>query len=131
MKAITLPSWDPGHPFDSLTVRFGLYIAFLLFSVVILAPLDVLKARASVQRNHPINEDGVTIPAAPEGLRELAPYADEEVIGFRDESMPYRSLWDAVQKVVKEEGWYALYRAFYVTLAITLLVGLTGVFQST
>jgi len=124
-----LRSWDLRHPIDTLTLPLGLYLVFLLFSVVILAPLDVLKARASVQRNHPINEEGVTVPAGPEEVQGLAQYADGDVIGFRDEGLPYKSTRDALVKLVMEEGWYALYRAYYVTLGMTLFVGLAGVFK--
>ena len=102
------------------------YILFLSLSFIVLCPLEVLASRLSVQRNHNKSETGVPVPIeeeTPSGLEFSG--VEEDVIGLRDEDQPYGGLWDTVKKVVDEEGWNTLYRAFYLTLAGTVFAGLT------
>jgi len=137
VRAVLVPSFKPGlyglsGAFDSFLSFLGLctYLFFLCLSFIILCPLEVLSARLSVQRNHPLNEDGVAVPASTGpsvedtvGLEYAG--AEEDVIGLRDEDQPYDSLWNATKKIVDEEGVPTLYRAFYLTLMGTVFAGLT------
>jgi len=132
-RSLFVPSFKPGlyglaGAFTGFWSFIGVvvYMLFLCLSFIVLCPLEVLAARLSVQKNHYKSENGVTVPVqeeTPPGLEFSG--VEEDVIGLRDEDQPYEGLWDTVKKVVEEEGWNTLYRAFYLTLLGTVFAGLT------
>jgi hypothetical protein len=81
----------------------------MLLAVGILTPLEVMTARLTLQRR------------GPETLEPLASDSDapsvyaERVMHFRTEEAPYTSLLDCGRKMVAEEGWSVLTRAWWLT----------------
>ncbi|KZV84439.1 hypothetical protein EXIGLDRAFT_753855 [Exidia glandulosa HHB12029] len=80
-------------------------------TAVLVCPLEVAVIRLSCQRPGPVNEVDPEEQARKEVIPESTP---EPVIRLRDTS--YNGLWDCLSTVRREEGWSALYRAFWVTL---------------
>ncbi|KAF8326607.1 mitochondrial carrier [Cantharellus anzutake] len=132
-RSLFVPSFTPGYRSSWGVLRgfwpfvgFVVYILFLCLGFIVLCPLEVLAARLSVQRNHYRSAGGVPAPVQeelPPGLEYSG--ENEDVIGLRDEDQPYEGLLDAMRKIVEEEGWSTLYRAFYLTLFGTVFAGLT------
>lgn len=148
-RALLVPSYTPNsfffnnEPLSSFGgfwayVGMGTYALFLVASVGVLTPLEVLSARLSVQRNHPrgatalptssANGAGATTEEREgmlsgthggedvDGVGLEYAGADEDVIALRDEDAPYLNLLDAYKKVVLEEGAGTLYRCWWLTL---------------
>jgi len=97
-----------------------IFILFSVSSTAVLCPLEVLATRLSVQRNHPRTDadcaiDGLADPAA-EYIGE-----EEDVIALRSEEDPYLGLTDCASRMVDEEGFSSLFRAWWLTMiAVTL-----------
>lgn len=143
LRALLVPSYQPngfffnGEPLSKFGgfwayLGMGIYSLFLIGSIVILTPLEVLSARLSVQRNHPIgatslptssNEEreGMLSGEGSQGLEYAG--AEEDVIALRDEDTPYTSLLEAYRKVIDEEGKGTLYRCWWLTLIATFASG--------
>jgi len=128
-RHLLIPSLHPREsPFPTETGFLAVmgmvaYGFFLIGSTLVLTPLEVVSARLSVQRNHPAGS--AEVPEADgEGSGLEFAGADEDVIGLRDEDQPYLGLADALKKIVDEEGWKTLYRAWYLTLLLALFSGL-------
>lgn len=139
LRALLVPSYQPngfffnGEPLSKFGgfwayVGMGLYSLFLIGSVAILTPLEVLSARLSVQRNHPRGatslptsnseeREGMLSGEGSQGLEYAG--AEEDVIALRDEDTPYTSLFEAYRKVIDEEGKGTLYRCWWLTLLAT------------
>lgn len=102
-------------------IRFGLYLIFIIASMFILVPLEVITVRLSVQRNHSGTGGFGAVPQD-EDLPELE-YAgrDEDVIALRPEDNPYTGFVHCAKSIVQEEGPEALMRAWWVTLIVSLL----------
>lgn len=105
--------------------KVGIMITVALVSTVILCPLEVIASKLAIQRNHAAPEyNSVAQEAEDDGLNneEYAEYtgAEEDVIGLRHEKDPYLGLVDCAKKVVDEEGWQALYRAWWLTALSSL-----------
>jgi len=101
------------------TLRLALYFALVLLSTAVLTPLEVIATRLAIQRNH-ASAGFNSISQEVEGdAEEVADYAgaEEDVIGLRSEEDPYLGLVDCAKRIVDEEGWKALYRAWWLTLA--------------
>jgi len=129
VRLLVLPSLadlEPGQdlPKGFTAGRFGIYAVIVMFSTVILTPLEVMTTRLSIQRNH-ATSGFEAVPA--EELEEDMDFAgnEEDVIGLRAEQDPYEGLIHCATSMVKEEGWGALYRAWW----LTLLGGLMGAFS--
>jgi hypothetical protein len=97
-----------------------IFILFSMSSTAVLCPLEVLATRLSVQRNHPRTDadcaiDGLADPAA-EYIGE-----EEDVIALRSEEDPYLGLTDCASRMVDEEGFSSLFRAWWLTMiAVTM-----------
>ncbi|KAG8712106.1 hypothetical protein FRC09_017108 [Ceratobasidium sp. 395] len=97
-----------------------IFILFSASSTAVLCPLEVLATRLSVQRNHPRTDadcaiDGMADPAA-EYIGE-----EEDVIALRSEEDPYLGLADCARRMIDEEGFGSLFRAWWLTmLAVTM-----------
>ncbi|KAG8714778.1 hypothetical protein FRC08_011456 [Ceratobasidium sp. 394] len=132
VRAMLLPSLANGlssaHDTDDqnhMTKRLNMtnLTIFMLFSAsstAILCPLEVLATRLSVQRNHPRTDadcaiDGMADPAA-DYIGE-----EEDVIALRSEEDPYLGLADCARRMIDEEGFGSLFRAWWLTMiAVTL-----------
>ncbi|KAI0342112.1 hypothetical protein BDW22DRAFT_1396027 [Trametopsis cervina] len=123
LKVLLLPvSEDPTDraPFDVNPVKLGIMITIALLSTFILCPLEVIASKLAIQRNHAapeynsVSQEVEEEDVAPEEYVEYAG-ADEDVIGLRHEKDPYLGLIDCTKRVVDEEGWGALFRAWWLT----------------
>lgn len=129
-----------------LFVKVGIMLAVGLLSTFILCPLEVIAAKLAIQRNHAAPEyNSVAQEVEDDAVvgEEYAEYsgAEEDVIGYvvanslhayplndaviivdrlRNERDPYLGLVDCVKKVTQEEGWSALYRAWWLTALASL-----------
>ena len=143
LRALLVPSYHPngfffnGEPLSKFGgfwayAGMGLYSLFLIGSVAILTPLEVLSARLSVQRNHPTGAS--SLPTSTHEEREAMlndegspgleyAGAEEDVIALRDEDAPYSGLLYAYRKVIEEEGMGTLYRCWWLTLLATFSSG--------
>jgi hypothetical protein len=105
--------------FAGATIALAAALPILLLSTAVLTPLEVLTARLTLQRRI-----GVA-PAEMDAL--IAPlYSAEPVMEFRSTDVeegeaPYTGLLDCARKIVKEEGWGVLTRAWWLTAAVMLL----------
>ncbi|KAH8828039.1 mitochondrial carrier domain-containing protein [Flagelloscypha sp. PMI_526] len=98
--------------------RLAMYITAVVLSVPILTPLEVIGTRLAIQRTHsPV--DYTAVPQESEMDAADAPdyYAEsEDVIGLRNEEDPYIGLYDCFKRIIDEEGFRALFRAWWLTL---------------
>lgn len=129
VRRLLLPSLDPDKlaetddpigMFDS-PIRLGFYIFFVgLGAVAVLTPLEVISTRLSVQRN---NSQVGGFGAVPEEELPDLEYAgrDEDVIALRPEDNPYEGFVQCGKSILQEEGPETLLRAWWVTLAASLL----------
>ncbi|KIJ61321.1 hypothetical protein HYDPIDRAFT_42724 [Hydnomerulius pinastri MD-312] len=120
---------NPGLPdrSDISMVKLAIFFVLALGSTVVLAPLEVIAIRLAIQRNHAAPEFN-SISQEEEGdAEEATEYAgvDEDVIGLRTEREPYIGLVDCAKRIIDEEGWSALYRAWW----LTMLGCLSGAFS--
>jgi hypothetical protein len=103
---------------DFPPVRMAIYFVLCLFSTAILTPLEVISTRLAIQRNHAAPEFNSVVQEVEGEGEEHAEYsgAEEDVIGLRSEGDPYLGMIDCAKRIVKEEGYRALYRAWWLTL---------------
>ncbi|KAJ7681360.1 hypothetical protein B0H17DRAFT_1205890 [Mycena rosella] len=97
-----------------LAAALGAALPILLLVTAFVTPLMVLTTRLEIQRRGP---EPPTFEAA------LVP-EKEEVVDFRSTAAgvaPYTGLVDCARKVVEEEGWGVLARAWWVTALLTLV----------
>jgi len=108
-------------------VRLIIFFVLSLASTVVLAPLEVISIRLAIQRNHAAPEFNSIAQEEDGDVEETVEYAgvDEDVIGLRTEREPYIGLVDCAKRIIDEEGWVALYRAWW----LTMLGCLTGAFS--
>ncbi|KAF7973710.1 hypothetical protein HWV62_14394 [Athelia sp. TMB] len=111
---------------DFSPVNVGIYFAMVILSTAILTPLEVISTRLAIQRNHAAPEYNSVVQEADGDAEEVAEYAgaEEDVIGLRSEGDPYLGMIDCAKRIVEEEGYRTLYRAWW----LTLLGGLAGAF---
>jgi hypothetical protein len=127
LRGFLLP--DPSFPDTFKNVSYwkiGIYVVVAVLATVVLTPLEVIGTRLAIQRNHASSEyNSVRQEADGSGDPEEIPLeyagAEEDVIGLRNEEDPYVGLVDCAKRIVDEEGWQALYRAWWVTLLGILL----------
>jgi len=111
---------------DFPVFQTSLYIALVMLSTLILTPLEVISTRLAIQRNHAAAEYNSVAQEVDGDAEEVAEYAgaEEDVIGLRNEGDPYLGMVDCAKRIVEEEGYKTLYRAWW----LTLLGGLFGAF---
>ncbi|KAJ7136233.1 mitochondrial carrier [Mycena filopes] len=113
-----------------LSHRLPIVIAALpiiALATALLTPLQVMGTRLTLQRlGHApgaVEADGDAGAAAPPA------YGVEDVMEFRTDEAPYLSLVDCGKQMLREEGWRALFRAWWVTaLGIVLPLALVEVY---
>ncbi|KAH7927145.1 mitochondrial carrier [Leucogyrophana mollusca] len=107
---------------DVSMVRLSIFFVIALLSTAILAPLEVVSIRLAIQRNHAVPEFNSISQEEDGDAEEVAEYSgtEEDVIGLRTEREPYIGLADCVKRIIDEEGWGALYRAWWLTMLGTL-----------
>ncbi|OCH92276.1 mitochondrial carrier [Obba rivulosa] len=108
-------------------IKFSIYLTIQILSTAILCPLEVMATKLAIQRNHAAPEYNSVeqeVEDATADYADLEEYSgDEEVIGLRSEKDPYLGFANCFKRIVDEEGWKTLYRAWWVTM-------LGGVFQA-
>ncbi|KAG1765319.1 mitochondrial carrier [Suillus occidentalis] len=120
VRQLLLPELaNPGMPRSEeiSPVKLVIFFVIALLSTIILTPLEVIAIRLSIQRNHAAPEFN-SISQEEEGdADEATEYAgvEEDVIGLRTEREPYVGLIDCGKRIIEEEGWGALYRAWWLT----------------
>ncbi|KAG7098641.1 hypothetical protein E1B28_000557 [Marasmius oreades] len=118
LRRLLLPSQTVKFFEEVSYLKFGIYLIILSLSVIVLAPLEVMATRLAIQRNHSsteYNSVSQEITGDAEGPNEFSG-TDEDVIGLRNEEDPYLGLVDCAKRIADEEGWKALYRAWWITL---------------
>lgn len=82
------------------------YILAIVFTIVVLAPLDMIATRLAVQGTSAIGE------------AEESSLAEETVVNLRDEQVEiaYTGMIDCAARIWDEEGWPVLYRGWWFTL---------------
>ena len=118
-------------------VRLTIFFVLALASTVVLTPLEVISTRLAIQRNHAAPEFNSVSQEEEVDAEEAVEYAgvDEDVIGYvlkvwlgtasdaetkfhslRTEREPYIGMVDCAKRIIDEEGWSALYRAWWLTM---------------
>ncbi|KAH7907111.1 mitochondrial carrier [Hygrophoropsis aurantiaca] len=107
---------------DIFMVKLGIFFGTALLSTIILAPLEVAIIRLAIQPNHAVPKLDSISQEADGNAEETVEYsgADEDVIRLRTEREPYTGLIDCLKRITDEEGWGALYRAWWWTMLGTL-----------
>ncbi|KAI0374132.1 mitochondrial carrier [Pilatotrama ljubarskyi] len=101
--------------------KFGIYLSIEILSVLITCPLEVMSTKLAIQRNHATPEYNSVEQEVEDDAVEAHEYAEysnqeEDVIGLRHEKDPYLGFVDCFKRIVDEEGWQTLYRAWWVTM---------------
>jgi hypothetical protein len=98
------------------------YAVIVALSTIILTPLEVIVTRLAIQRNHASAEYN-SVSQEVEGDGENVPEygGEEDVMGLRSEGDPYLGLVDCAKRMVDEEGWSSLYRAWWLTILAGIL----------
>lgn len=129
--------------------KFGIYLGLEIWSTAVLCPLEVMSTKLSIQRNHAAPEYNSVEQEAEDDAVEGETYSDysgaeEDVIGWvlldlrslnradnapcrlRHEKDPYLGLVDCAKRVIDEEGWKALYRAWWLTMLAGVMSALAS-----
>lgn len=118
LRLVILPraSSEDASPFQNITfIRFSFYILLAVISTAIICPLEVISTRLSIQRNH--DSSGFSTVSQEEEVNEVVYSAsDEDVIGLRNEDDPYTGFVDCAKRIVNEEGYSTLFRAWWLVL---------------
>ncbi|KAJ7144728.1 mitochondrial carrier domain-containing protein [Mycena crocata] len=88
-------------------------LPIILLATALLTPLQVMDTRLTLQR---LNAAPVEAPVA-----DAPPAYEEEVMEFRTQEAPYEGLIDCGRKMVAEEGWRVLFRAWWLTAFLMVL----------
>ncbi|KIY73105.1 hypothetical protein CYLTODRAFT_434448 [Cylindrobasidium torrendii FP15055 ss-10] len=126
LRRLLLPALPADNSLPEIsTFKIVIYVLVVAAFTVVLTPLEVVATRLAIQRNHsPADYDNLS--QDPDGTDgDDFAGAEEDVIGLRNEEDPYLGLVDCIQRVVQEEGWQALYRAWWLTFLGTLGSGLS------
>jgi len=118
IRKLLLPGLSKPVPSDISSVRLAIYFIILCLGVSVLTPLEVIATRLAIQRNHASQEYNSVSQEVDGDADDAAEYsgAEEDVIGLRQENDPYLGLTDCAKRIVDEEGWTTLYRAWWATL---------------
>ncbi|KAF5386167.1 hypothetical protein D9615_002225 [Tricholomella constricta] len=103
---------------DISIVKLSIYLLIVILSTAILTPLEVIATRLAIQRNHASSEYNSVSQQVDGDAEETAEFsgAEEDVIGLRNEADPYLGIVDCAKRIIDEEGWVSLYRAWWLTL---------------
>ncbi|KAF9465064.1 hypothetical protein BDZ94DRAFT_1190125 [Collybia nuda] len=103
---------------DISMVKLSIYLVIVAISTFVLTPLEVIATRLAIQRNHASAEYNSVSQEVDGDADETTEFSgsDEDVIGLRHEADPYLGLVDCAKRIIDEEGWMALYRAWWITL---------------
>ncbi|TDL24319.1 hypothetical protein BD410DRAFT_786434 [Rickenella mellea] len=130
-RRFLFPSWSKLRtgdevPADFTLPRMSIWLAVAMLSTIILCPLEVISTRLSIQRNHSAAGFNALSQDAELPSDENVEYsgAGEDVIGLRAEDDPYAGLVDCGKRIIGEEGYRTLYRAWWLTLLGVLFGGL-------
>ncbi|KAI0675211.1 mitochondrial carrier [Trametes maxima] len=101
--------------------KFGIYVGIEMLSVIITCPLEVMVTKLAIQRNHATAEYNSVEQEVEDDAIEAHEYSEysnqeEDVIGLRHEKDPYLGFVDCFKRIIDEEGWQTLYRAWWVTM---------------
>ncbi|KAJ7901894.1 mitochondrial carrier domain-containing protein [Mycena olivaceomarginata] len=98
-------------------IKISVYFAVVVVSAGILTPLEVISTRLAIQRNQASSEYNSVSQEVEGDAEEIAEYAgaDEDVIGLRTDAEPYTGLLDCGKTIINEEGFMALYKAWWLT----------------
>lgn len=116
IRRLILPELATGWH-DISPIRLSFFFVLALASTAVLTPLEVISIRLAIQRNYAsaeynsVSQEG----GDAEDVEEYAG-ANEDVIGLRSDRPPYTGLIDCAKTIVEEEGWTALYRAWWLTM---------------
>ncbi|KAJ7178483.1 hypothetical protein C8R43DRAFT_460756 [Mycena crocata] len=123
---VPMPTGTVAYP-EISPVKLSIYFVVVIVSTGILAPLEVIATRLAIQRNHASSEYNSVSQEVDGEAEEVAEFAgaEEDVIGLRNEAEPYLGLVDCGKTIINEEGFRALYRAWWVTLLGGLLSALS------
>ncbi|KAK1226120.1 hypothetical protein PQX77_010908 [Marasmius sp. AFHP31] len=110
-----IASWLGRLAEKSLLVAGILYLTFVLLGSCLQAVFSVAMSRFRVQRTRSVEEDntGAETVADIAAAANVESYSHEDVIAVRDDQDPYVSFADYVNKVIAEEGWRVLLRAWW------------------
>ncbi|KAL5528628.1 hypothetical protein ACEPAF_7764 [Sanghuangporus sanghuang] len=94
--------------------RLSAYLGLAFVSTIIICPLEVVSTRLSMQRNH-ATSDFTPVAQEEDSVMTDAVYsaAEEDVIGLRNEDDPYLGCIDCAKRIVNEEGYSTLFRAWW------------------
>ncbi|KAI6002711.1 mitochondrial carrier [Pisolithus albus] len=108
----TQPWWRDISP-----IRLSFFFVLALASTAVLTPLEVISIRLAIQRTYASAEYN-SVSQEGGDAEEVEEYAgaNEDVIGLRSDRPPYTGLIDCAKTIVEEEGWTALYRAWWLTM---------------
>ncbi|KAG1754728.1 mitochondrial carrier [Suillus paluster] len=137
IRQLVLPELaNPHFNIRYISLIKAIFLAITLLSTgVILTPLEVIAIRLSIQRNHAASEfNSISQEGGTEEAMEYAG-ADEDVIKYvtssfyfefpelmfhkyslRTEREPYVGFVDCAKRIIEEEGWSTLYRAWWLTI---------------
>jgi len=103
---------------DISIVKLSIYLLIVMLSTAILTPLEVIATRLAIQRNHASSQYNSVSQEVDGDAEEIVEFsgAEEDVIGLRNEADPYMGLADCGRRIIDEEGWMSLYRAWWITL---------------
>ncbi|KAK7472829.1 hypothetical protein VKT23_000936 [Stygiomarasmius scandens] len=118
LRRVLLPMSDESSFGDISPVRLAIYLVIVCLSTAVLTPLEVIATRLAIQRNHASSEYNSVSQEVDGDAEEAHEFAGagEDVIGLRNEEDPYVGLVDCAKRIIDEEGWPALYRAWWLTL---------------
>ncbi|PBK81942.1 mitochondrial carrier [Armillaria gallica] len=120
-----LPESSSSLP-DVSPVRLAIYLVVVLVATALLTPLEVMATRLAIQRNHASSEYNSVSQEVEGDAEDVEEFSgvEEDVIGLRNEGDPYLGLADCAKRIIDEEGWRALYRAWWITLLGTFSSGI-------
>ncbi|KAG9316573.1 mitochondrial carrier [Chiua virens] len=130
VRQLLLPELaQPGFPYreNVSVVMLAIFFVLALTSTIVLSPLEVISIRLAIQRNHAAPEFNSVSQEEDGDTEQAVEYSgvNEDVIGLRVDREPYTGLIDCATRIIDEEGWSALYRAWW----LTMLGCLTGAFS--
>ncbi|KAK7458708.1 hypothetical protein VKT23_009707 [Stygiomarasmius scandens] len=99
----------------ALTGMLAITLAFLAYTVL-LTPLKVISIRLAQQRNWITDEVDPLSEVDEAEAYGLPVYSVDEVIRIHDATEPYLGFIDCYHRIVEQEGWRALYRAWWFSI---------------
>ncbi|KAJ6589707.1 hypothetical protein B0H19DRAFT_1367922 [Mycena capillaripes] len=102
---------------DAVPLPLPSVIPVLLFTTALVTPLQVMRTRLTLQPRGGGPETPAPEPAldAADAVTIPVPVYSAELMEFRTDKAPYTGLLDCARKIVDEEGWTVLMRAWWLT----------------